>query len=81
MTEHTPGPWRASNGGAVYADDWQVAVASRPENYAADARLIAAAPELLAACRQAATLLWHARTGPDDPVRAALDAAIAKATG
>ena len=57
-TKHTPGPWRATVGGEVRATmmghDVQVAIATVhapgiSEQTSADARLIAAAPDLLAA--------------------------------
>ena len=55
MTEHTPGPWHASYGGeTITVSAARVVVARlaggfRPQIREANARLIAAAPELLAA--------------------------------
>lgn len=86
--KHTPGPWRT--GGAnrlmVYANGWAVADAKifHPHTDAdqaeANAALIAAAPDLLAACKAALDLLTtlgkHDATTGD-----ALEAAIARAEG
>jgi len=52
MATHTPGPWRVTSQGTrwptyVEGPDGQVAACETPE----DARLIAAAPDLLAACK------------------------------
>ena len=53
--KHTPGPWYV-NGDCIEVDgpegprDVTLAVVLKEDNLAADARLIAAAPELLAVC-------------------------------
>lgn len=94
QTKHTPGPWHIGvrtyhAGRDVYGPKGEpVAVADQditlPEESAANARLIAAAPELLAAL---VALVGEADLGEvdlDDDDRAKLDAAraaIAKATG
>lgn len=94
MSAHTPGPWRIDKLGPwVEADDrvegsvadcdvgrWEEA------QRIANARLIAAAPDLLAACEFAAAVLSVVRAlAKDDPRdRIALDrcaVAIAKARG
>jgi hypothetical protein len=52
---HTPGPWRAVGSEVVWLHcpgDQCVVADVLSEEYAADARLIAAAPELLAALRR-----------------------------
>lgn len=84
MTGHTPGPWFAENGD----DDWQIwhdngvahiAVVSRgvePDaSGKANAKLMAAAPDLLAACEQ--SLINHACHGclACRQIRAAIDKA------
>lgn len=102
-TKHTPGPWTASNHGVT----WRILAGeaggfSRPiiartceaqtdAEAEANARLIAAAPELLAACETALTALdaAHAKlkgmglipNPKPDPVRDCLRLAIAIATG
>ena len=72
MTQHTPGPWSIAEG----EPDWaivteNVLVASvhgeDTENQEANARLIAAAPELLGALRTAVFhLMGKARRDPDE---------------
>lgn len=67
MTTHTPGPWAASqnsvywqiNGpdGAIVGDVCGTSVWATAEEEAANARLIAAAPELLEACDMARIVL------------------------
>jgi hypothetical protein len=58
MSEHTPGPWLADGTGCVYSatlpkDDCVIAELQQASvNWDADACLIAAAPELLEACKQ-----------------------------
>lgn len=72
MSKHTPGPWSAEEGrhnsgveadnqwGSIVADNYCVAAiwADAP-NYKEDARLIAAAPDLLE------TLRWIGRQNPE----------------
>ncbi len=90
--EHTPGPWEAE-GGASDAPDprWQIFTESLilavtcGGNDQANARLIAAAPELLDACKTAKHWILGvlqdvaAETYSDD-IYDDLDAAITKAT-
>lgn len=79
---YTPGPWYCS--GAAFEDDGGVSYnlhAADMAISAANARLIAAAPELLEACRSAEDFL---ATVEDDAALAIYDqlrAAIAKARG
>ena len=93
MSAHTPGPWRVDRSGAllgvnvVAPTDWicKVGLSDRP-NVMEDARLIAAAPELLEAMESA---LPHVENdaleqgvNPDeDAVVIQARAAIAKARG
>ena len=75
MSNHTPGPWSepcnySATRFEVQGDGKQVAVVNKIE----DARLIAAAPELLEICKQVV-----ANGGTSDI--AAMRAAIAKAEG
>jgi hypothetical protein len=94
VTTHTAGPWELSpiedrdGGFAISADRYRVATAHmRGDGYKqqlANARLIAAAPELLAACVEAYD--WIATHGDSLPPSAVklsvvLRAAIAKAEG
>ena len=63
MTEHTPGPWRAFRGDRLtaHADDWCASAGPTMicsgigfnDEAEANARLIAAAPDLLAALEEA----------------------------
>lgn len=88
MSKHTPGPWEADQVGQVWGkiNNRDVRVADMGSfNMNANARLIAAAPELLEACRHAEAILgriiegkeWGAIEEYADTVRAA----IAKAEG
>lgn len=88
MSKHTPGPWTfvpddREDGilGVVWGEGWPIAEIYSdildPEEAEADTRLIAAAPELLAACQQAE---WNSLDLPPFVVEQ-LRAAIAKATG
>ena len=67
---HTPGPWYV-NGDCIEVDgpegprDVTLAVVLQEDNLAADARLIAAAPEMLAALRIAADALDYAQAQVD----------------
>ena len=97
MAEHTPGPWTVSDthpsdgwmgwnvkGGRAYICAVVDGCQSVDENYA-NACLIAAAPDLLAACETAKRFLLDCMDDSVDPgetiedVIAALCAAIAKA--
>lgn len=86
---HTPGPWEVWAGGAhgglkVRAGSMLVATVARANlDFAFNARLIAAAPDLLEALRELLDDTQHSThdCGDDDcPVRRAR-AAIVKATG
>ena len=86
LIKHTPGPWiigkqdhdvitvDTANGTAIC----DVYVDSDDRRPPANARLIAAAPDLLAALDRLERLSWSA-LAPDDPVREWARAAIAKA--
>lgn len=86
MSKHTPGPWISTGlyGGYIVRmrpDGTRQILAevmyngNEQETVAANRRLLAAAPDLLAACEQALALL-----GDTDPyLRALLEAAIHKA--
>ncbi len=86
MSGHTPGPWTVNGVGGRYKPlarliqhGTLISIQARRGDEIADARLIAAAPDLLALLREIA---WD----EDDiincnPVRERIDAAIAKAEG
>ena len=86
MSKSTPGPWEASSPGMDYivtASDGRKFIVGdavyHPENEA-NARLIAAAPDLLRACKMVADMAvsWQPLTPGDI---AEVKAAIAKAEG
>lgn len=92
QTKHTPGPWRVKDNGSmegphVYGpvhpiDGGDYAPLAGYKGGAlseADARLIAAAPELLEACRQAAFAIPTTH-GAFETVRAAIAKAEGRAT-
>ena len=90
MSEHTPGPWSiAGRGYTIFGPDDAVVISSfdaeteeEEERYLANARLIAAAPDLLAALEEAVRSSEVSRMGGmswDEMDRAR--AAIAKARG
>jgi hypothetical protein len=88
--KHTPGPWSTGcdeDGHMVYAaDDSAVADALRDDGDAeaevSNARLIAAAPDLLAACQVAlAAYRLAGKDVPENSTAATLRSAIAKAEG
>ena len=103
MSEYTPGPWhetfnggrrpyviRSASGAIVGESYWDNAVMDEPTvESAANARLIAAAPELLDVCKHALFLLSGLSTDGEitmtpegkDRITAELRAAIAKAEG
>lgn len=76
-TKYTPGPWKLGTSGDVYADGKVIASFYKSEN---DARLGAAAPELLASCKDF-VLFWE-RSGynEDSAMYQDAKAAIKKAT-
>ncbi len=87
-TKHTPGPWSLSGANTVHGPDCIVAFVGTAdeevrrfsgERQSADARLIAAAPDLLAACEAVSATTWSKNTATiiGEQVRAA----IAKAKG
>lgn len=89
--KHTPGKWNlwtfVSGDWQVFSDDGGV-IAARSSSYGRDGdemhangRLVAAAPDLLEACK--AALAWRALDGDgiSDPTRLALIAAVKKAEG
>lgn len=91
MSKHTPGPWIFEYDNDVGEnDDYFIeffSVRSKDSNEliarveeVADARLIAAAPDLLEALCKLADL-YDAMGAPRGPCRIIADAAIAKATG
>lgn len=82
--KHTPGPWVATPDPLGCETDWMVGASDgHPDGVAVcnkrDARLIAAAPELLEALQIARDFAAYAQAEPAD--LALIDAAIAKATG
>src|SRR5690606_11039817 len=94
---HTPGPWKSEYhgkeshaiiGGSANGRDWTIiAEIHDPVGYvprserSANARLIAAAPDLLAACKAVLNEIQTNTEWLDPAVESALEAAIAKATG
>jgi hypothetical protein len=94
-TQHTPGPWRVGDAahtifgpkqadGSLAVTIASVAGNARVEDYRANARLIAAAPDLLAALKAVSAIAEHGPSVVDalgfQNVRA-IRAAIAKAEG
>jgi hypothetical protein len=84
MSKHTPGPWHCHEVVGVYAKDGKlVASVHTPiSDRSHDARLIAAAPELLSVCKElaASAAYWSDYDVPVGIVDR-LRAAIAKAEG
>lgn len=90
-TTYTPGPWtefQDSNSHDILARDGSHVARIEPVNsldpageQIANANLIAAAPDMLAALWLASEALTPARNGDEAKVLVAIDAAIAKATG
>lgn len=83
MSNYTPGPWAADANFVAAPSADQFIVMCRGADGEANARLISAAPELLAALRALADAVEHyTNATPEDwPELAAARAAIAKATG
>lgn len=83
MTSHTPGPWKTGfimNGdrwvGPEYDQPKVCRIEDERDEFHANARLVAAAPDLLEACRLLLSSAHDHQTGI-----AEAEAAIAKATG
>jgi hypothetical protein len=87
QTTHTQGPWAtyvdsAHDGWIADAEGNLIACAVRNENMQANAKLIAAAPDLLAACEEMAAQLGGGNDYTKwEDAKAQLLAAIAKAKG
>ena len=92
VTKHTPGPWKPACGArgttcrhpAILCDGGQVGNATWQGSEAAtdaNARLIAAAPDLLEALRGLLAAVQHSVCENSGPAQDAASAAIAKATG
>lgn len=90
-TKHTPGPWEVENAKAPHTHHrWRIGSVSKPiaavldtpsgKEEIANAHLIAAAPDLLEACKAAYTSLI-AQLGPHHEITEQVGAAIAKAEG
>jgi hypothetical protein len=87
MSKHTPGPWQVYRRSIVTASDKsivaEIVVNGDQSETKSNAYLIAAAPNMLEALKQAKTAML--KTGPrpntDDEIMHLLDAAIAKAEG
>jgi len=85
-TKYTPGPWDVEPDNDRYGSYWINGAAEKGEKLAdmedwANARLIAAAPDLLVACRVTANCLEAGGLGQDKPLIRQLRAAISKAEG
>jgi hypothetical protein len=88
MAKHTPGPWTDRNGdgevdGYVWAGDTVICGLGDKARQRADARLIAAAPDLLYALKAMLKHYDYSRVKGWSPSSAALraQAAVAKAEG
>ena len=95
-TKHTPGPWNldkrqeklmGANGQSIVVWNSGLSFGNRTEEAEANARLIASAPELLAACSRAFNLIKESGFSSGlieeefDGTLNQLDAAIAKVEG
>lgn len=81
-TNHDPGPWQLHNGGVISSAASQIATVNNPhtDTGAANARLIAAAPALLAVCCRMLSR-WDSadgQIGRVDDILAAVEAALEK---
>lgn len=87
MSEHTPGPWGIDRSIGVWIMAGSLHVATIPRAADGDwspanARLIAAAPDMLEALKMARKWMsWWSDVHPDDKVVIAINDAIAKAEG
>jgi hypothetical protein len=79
MTDFTPGPWTVvwNHGYQIQARQGPVTVSPATANGIADARLIATAPDMLAALKLAAVIIGH----PDDSASKLIASVIAQAEG
>ena len=88
-TIHTPGPWKAVHSEGLYWDVMAdsshfispVAACYDPQNSEADAKLIAAAPEMLAALQDIKSFLSNSQIPGAINAAARLERLIAKAEG
>lgn len=79
-TQHTPGPWELEDDGDVFnvcADDRIIArvtirSAADLREDTANAAAIAAAPDLIAACKAAERLAWEVGTETEDGIKTLL---------
>ncbi|NGR09360.1 hypothetical protein G5B41_17610 [bacterium SGD-2] len=78
--KHTPGPWQIGIADWDENDDARYSLAGNKEVHIGDARLIAAAPDLLEALHEAAECIGD-RSAGSSRFWDLYDAAIAKATG
>ncbi len=89
MSKHTPGPWFCENGDnrwTIWDDEGMACICDvhagiEPDPSEANARLIAAAPDLLAACEALARSFDAVTYAAWTPEMHAAVAAIAKAKG
>lgn len=74
MSKRTPGPWEVWRGDVWSASDYLICNVNRAREVApkANARLIAAAPDLLAALQGLMRLAGPSHIGPWDVARAAI---------
>ena len=80
MAEHTLGPWRIDAGIGIVLDNQGEQLAGvSPHNREANARLIAAAPDMLAALRSVRLLMHTGNGDSSDTVIEAVCKAIDKA--
>jgi hypothetical protein len=71
MSAYTPGPWDRAHGQLVVSKSGPICDCMTGRE--ADAKLIAAAPELAAACKAALHLAWEVGTETEDGVHTLLD--------
>ena len=81
-TKHTPAPWHATDDLTVRDNDgWLIAsIRNRCESTTANARLVAAAPDLLAAASELMEVLRSMPKGPQHDAMILMHHAIVKAT-
>ncbi len=78
MSKHTPGPWHVGRDGWILSKN-PVAIAEVYVNEKANARLIAAAPDLLKACKDVLSTIEGGDN--DDAFIRAMQEAVQKAEG